>query len=107
MSRAAASPWNGDSGLARERSDLSWGRTMLAVLTVTGLFLRWIPAHGLATVVPMGLGVVAAFGLQVLRRRRRLEVLDGHGSAAEEVLGLAALVCLVGLAALILIALGI
>lgn len=103
---SGASPWDGDSGLARERSDLSWGRTLLAVLTVTGLFLRWIPEHGVATAAPLGLGVLAALGLQALRRRRRLEVLGEHGSAAEEVFGLAALVCLVGLAALILIAMG-
>ena len=49
--------WGQRAGLESDRISVG-GRTMLAVLTVTGLFLRWIPAHGLATVVPMGLGVV-------------------------------------------------
>ena len=51
--------WAGDTGLARERSDLSWGRTLLSVVTVTALFLRWIPIHGGRVLVPIVLGVGA------------------------------------------------
>ncbi|HRC42071.1 DUF202 domain-containing protein [Nostocoides sp.] len=100
-------PWAGDTGLARERTDLSWGRTLLAVMTVTGLFLRWLPEHGAQVVLPVVIGVAAGLGLVRLRHGRRAEVHAGHGDAVGEVVGLTALVMLVGLSALVLITIGI
>lgn len=89
-----------DVGLAGERTDLSWGRTLLAVIALSSLFLRWLPSHGIATGLPVLAGLATAAGLARLRHRRRREVLGEHGSAAEEVLGLTALVLLVGVLAL-------
>ena len=83
--------WTGDTGLARERTDLSWGRTLLSVMTVTALFLRWLPQFGGDVLVPVILGIAAGLGLA------------GHGDAAHEVIGLTALVLIVGLAGLVLI----
>ena len=95
--------WTGDTGLARERTDLSWGRTLLSVMTVTALFLRWLPQFGGDVLVPVILGIAAGLGLVRLRHGRRAEVFAGHGDAAHEVIGLTALVPIVGLAGLVLI----
>lgn len=98
--------WAAETGLAPERSDLSWGRTLLSVMTVTALFLRWLPAYGSEVVLPVILGIATGLGLVRLRHRRRTEVLAGHGTGVQEVLGLTTLVVLVGLAALVLITVG-
>lgn len=99
--------WSSDLGLARERSDLAWGRTLLAVMTVTGLFLRWLPLYGADVLLPVIVGIVAGLGLVRLRHGRRAEVYAGDGNAVDEVVGLTALVLLVGLAALVLITIGV
>jgi uncharacterized membrane protein YidH (DUF202 family) len=98
--REAAAVEARDVGLAAERTDLSWGRTLLAVMTVSSLFLKWLPIVGIVTAVPLAAGILTALTLARLRYRRRDEVVHGHGSAAEEVCALTALVLLVGLAAL-------
>ncbi len=100
---SANDPWAGDTGLARERSDLSWGRTLLAVMTVTGLFCRWLPEYGAIVIAPIVAGVGAGLGLVRLRHSRRIEVAGGRGSAAGEVVALTVLVLLVGLSALALV----
>lgn len=102
-----AHDWGSDEGLARERSDLSWGRTLLAVMTVTGLLLRWLPLYGGEVIVPVVVGIGAGLGLVRLRHGRRAEVYAGDGNAVEEVVALTALVLLVGLSALVLITIGI
>mgnify|MGYP001134797302 CR=1 FL=1 len=99
--------WSGDTGLARERSDLSWGRTLLSVMTVTALFLRWLPEYGGDVLLPVVFGILAGLGLVRLRHGRRAEVFAGHGDAVVEVFGLTALVLLVGLAGLVLITIGV
>lgn len=98
--------WADDTGLARGRLDLSWGRTLLAVMTVTGLFLRWLPVHGPAAIIPVVLGVGAGLGLMHLRHNRRREMFAGEGDAVREVLGLTAMVLIVGASALALFASG-
>ncbi|MEI2776595.1 MAG: DUF202 domain-containing protein [Tetrasphaera sp.] len=89
-----------DVGLAGERTDLSWGRTLLAVLALSSVFLRWLPSQGFTALLPVIAGLVTAGGLARLRHRRRREVLAEHGSAAEEVVGLTALCLVVGAVAL-------
>lgn len=37
-----------DPGLQPERTTLSWSRTGLALVTVSAVFLRWVPHYGLA-----------------------------------------------------------
>lgn len=98
--------WTGDTGLARERSDLSWGRSLLAIMTVTGLFLRWLPIHGAAVILPTALGVLAGVGLMQLRHGRRREIFGRGGDAVTEVIGLTVLVLLVGASAVALIVAG-
>ncbi len=101
--REAAAVTARDVGLAAERTDLSWGRTLLAVLAASSLFLKWLPHFGVLSAVPIAAGVATALGLARLRHRRRDEVVRGVGSAAEEVCALTALVIVVGVVALILV----
>lgn len=57
MSRLAAS--HPDSGLQPERTLLAWRRTLLSLLAVSALFLRWIPHHGRFAVGLMVLTLLA------------------------------------------------
>lgn len=90
-----------DPGLQPERTVMAWGRTLLALLTVSAVFLRWLPTHGLFVLALICTAVAAAaciFGTQ--RRRYRH---SSHGVSAEQiradvtgVLSLSAAVLLLG-----------
>ncbi|QCB99040.1 DUF202 domain-containing protein [Arthrobacter sp. PAMC25564] len=34
-------------GLQPERTELAWGRTLVALLAANAISLRWLPTHGL------------------------------------------------------------
>lgn len=59
-----------DPGLQPERTVLSWGRTMLALCTVSAVFLRWVPAHGPFVLTLFGVAVCTALGIYATQRRR-------------------------------------
>lgn len=52
---------------------MAWGRTLLALLTVSALFLRWLPTHGPLVLALIAAAVVSAgciFATQRIRYRR-------------------------------------
>ncbi|MEE2522330.1 DUF202 domain-containing protein [Pseudarthrobacter sp. J75] len=59
-----------DPGLQPERTSLAWGRTMMALITVSAIFLRWLPHHGLPILALFGVAAVAAAGIYLTQRRR-------------------------------------
>lgn len=72
-----------DPGLQPERTVMAWGRTLLALLTVSAIFLRWLPTHGPFVLALISMAVVAAawiFATQRIRYRR-----TSHGINAEHI----------------------
>lgn len=67
MSTTAA---HGDPGLQPERTTLAWGRTMLALVTVSAIFLRWLPHHGLPILLLFAVSAGAALAIYLTQRRR-------------------------------------
>lgn len=61
---------HGDLGLQPERTTLAWGRTMLALVTVGAIFLRWLPRHGLPILLLFGVATAAAAAIYFTQRRR-------------------------------------
>ena len=59
-----------DPGLQPERTSLAWGRTLLTMLTVSALFLRWMPYHGIFVGAPVALSLVTALGIWITQERR-------------------------------------
>lgn len=59
-----------DPGLQPERTTLAWGRTMLALVTVSAIFLRWLPHHGLPILVLFAVSTAAAAAIYFTQRRR-------------------------------------
>jgi uncharacterized membrane protein YidH (DUF202 family) len=66
-----ASPHH-DAGLQPERTLLAWRRTLLSMLAVSSLFLRWVPYHGAFAfgLIGVALLAVAAIWLGQWRRYR-------------------------------------
>ena len=67
-SRPAGS--HGDPGLQPERTTLAWGRTVLALVTVSAIFLRWLPRHGLPILLLFGISAAAALAIYATQRHR-------------------------------------
>ncbi|WP_407297581.1 DUF202 domain-containing protein [Stutzerimonas zhaodongensis] len=63
-------PLHEDPGLQPERTSLAWGRTLLTMITVSALFLRWIPFHGAFVAVLVALSLATALGIWSTQRRR-------------------------------------
>ncbi|GAB5077614.1 DUF202 domain-containing protein [Arthrobacter sp. AD-310] len=63
-------PAHGDPGLQPERTSLAWGRTMMALVTVSAIFLRWLPVHGLPILLLFGVSAAAALTIYLTQRRR-------------------------------------
>lgn len=59
-----------DAGLQPERTTLAWGRTMMALVTVSAIFLRWLPHHGFPILVLFAVAIAAAAGIYLTQRRR-------------------------------------
>jgi len=63
-------PLHEDPGLQPERTSLAWGRTLLTMVTVSALFLRWLAFHGAFVAVLIALSLVTALGIWTTQRRR-------------------------------------
>jgi uncharacterized membrane protein YfcA len=61
---------HGDPGLQPERTALAWGRTLMALVTVSAIFLRWLPEHGLPILLLFAVSSAAALGIYFTQRRR-------------------------------------
>jgi hypothetical protein len=61
---------HGDPGLQPERTTLAWGRTMMALVTVSAIFLRWLPHHGLPILLLFAVSATAAAAIYITQRRR-------------------------------------
>ncbi|UZJ61870.1 DUF202 domain-containing protein [Pseudomonas sp. KU26590] len=54
-----------DPGLQPERTLLAWRRTLLTLIGVCTLFLRWIPPFGLMALLPVILSLIAGILIQI------------------------------------------
>ncbi len=59
-----------DPGLQPERTTLAWGRTMMALVTVSAIFLRWLPQHGFPILLLFAVSAGAAATIYATQRRR-------------------------------------
>lgn len=59
-----------DAGLQPERTLLAWRRTLLSLLAVSTLFLRWIPQHGVFTFGLIGVAMLTVLGIWLGQWRR-------------------------------------
>ena len=74
---------HGDAGLQPERTTLAWGRTMMALVTVSAIFLRWLPHHGLPILALFAVAVAAATIIYLTQGRRYSA--SAHGISQERV----------------------
>lgn len=82
MAARAPSP-HGDPGLQPERTALAWGRTMLALVTASAFFLRWLPVYGLPILMLPAISGGAALAIYLTQRRRYRA--RSHGLAGESI----------------------
>lgn len=92
-----------DPGLQPERTTLAWGRTMMALVGTSLLFLRWLPDHGWFVGFPLGVALTAALAInasQRVRYRRRSTGIHTESVQADVVAVLSASAVVAVLAAL-------
>ncbi|GGH99785.1 DUF202 domain-containing protein [Arthrobacter liuii] len=82
MASRAPSP-HGDPGLQPERTALAWGRTMLALVTASAFFLRWLPTYGPPILMLPVISGGAALAIYLTQRRRYRA--RSHGLAGESI----------------------
>lgn len=63
-------PLHEDPGLQPERTSLAWGRTLLTMITVSALFLRWMPYHGAFVGMLVAVSLMAALYIWATQQRR-------------------------------------
>jgi hypothetical protein len=102
---AAPPPRHEDPGLQPERTTLAWGRTMIALVTASAIFLRWVQHHGPFVLTLFAVAIVAAAAIYLTQRLRYHRGV--RGMVAESVPADAAAVLWTSLAALALGGLGI
>lgn len=73
-----------DPGLQPERTTLSWGRTMLTLLVVSSLALRWVGVDGVPALIPAALSLVAVTAISLTQRRRYAQQSRGMTAADGE-----------------------
>jgi uncharacterized membrane protein YidH (DUF202 family) len=59
-----------DAGLQAERTLLAWRRTLLSLLAVSTLFLRWIPQHGAFAFGLIGVALLTVLAIWMGQWRR-------------------------------------
>jgi uncharacterized membrane protein YidH (DUF202 family) len=81
-----APPSHTDAGLQPERTALAWGRTALAMVAASVLFLRWVPQYGwfagALTSVAL-LTAVAIYAGQRVRYQRRVHGISSGAVQAD------------------------
>ncbi|UTT69068.1 DUF202 domain-containing protein [Arthrobacter sp. DNA4] len=82
MAPSGPSP-HGDPGLQPERTALAWGRTMLALVTASAFFLRWLPTYGPPILMLPVVSGGAALAIYLTQRRRYQA--RSHGLAGESI----------------------
>lgn len=68
--KPAPPPLHEDPGLQPERTSLAWGRTLLTLITVSALFLRWMPYHGAFVGSLVAVSLLTALGIWLTQQRR-------------------------------------
>ena len=70
--QAGRQPQSGhqDPGLQPERTALAWGRTSLAMVVASAMFLRWVPTHGWFAGALVFLTLVTAASIHFTQKRR-------------------------------------
>lgn len=94
-----------DPGLQPERTTLSWSRTGLALVTVSAVFLRWVPHYGLAMLLLPSVTLLCALVIVLTHNRRISRGVAGiqgepMGVRPDAPLALVAVLVVLGLAGL-------
>lgn len=63
-------PLHEDPGLQPERTSLAWGRTLLTMIAVSALFLRWMPYHGTFVGMLLAVSLITALCIWATQQRR-------------------------------------
>lgn len=74
-----------DRGLQPERTTLSWGRTSLAMVSVSAIFLRWTPHYGLLLLALPVLTLICALLITATHNRRTNHSVQGIQADALDV----------------------
>ena len=97
-----------DEGLQPERTLLAWGRTLLSMLVASLFLLRWLPIHGLLAVGMISATLLVAVLIWLSQQHRYRHRVAGMTRSslvpdAAAVLGLGAMVTLLGAGAICIV----